>query len=108
MYYANIQPILEAVKNIEKQDLRRALESHGGSFSFEDTDPCPVEFYDDFHGPTAGNVISAHLKDDKIILNIEDEDSNIYDIEVDDLYPGMMSGITDRLPEPGEDQEDDE
>ena len=113
MRNTNIQPLIDAIKAIEETELIAALKAHGGSFVFdkeekEQTLP-PIEFYDDYKGPSAGDVLEARLKKnttnpkeekEAVVLTIIDEDRDSYDIEAETLYPGMISGITARIPEP--------
>lgn len=110
MRTTNIEPLLEAIKNIEKEDLIAALKAHGGSYHFIEDDEHllpPIEFYDDLKGPKAADVNGASVESvsdsgkETIILFITDEDNEQYEIEADDLYPGMMSGITQAITEPG-------
>lgn len=102
MKTANLQPILDAVRNIERQELAAALKAHGGKYSFpEDGEHPGIEFWDEFRGPKSGDVDAVSvLGDGTISIAITSEDKYSYEIESDDVYPGHLSAITAALPEP--------
>lgn len=102
MYHTDVQPLLTAIKNIEKQDLRRALKARGSfyNFVFNSPEPVYVEFYDDLHGPKSALAESVCIKaDENIVVSVLADDSELFEIDVDDLYPGMISGLTEAISE---------
>ena len=100
MKTADLQPILDAVRNIEKKELANALRQHGGKYDFEE-EPCCVEFYNEMSGPNSGIVQNVKLdKDGNITLTITDNKSESYEIKDSDVYPGYLSAVTTMLPEP--------
>lgn len=103
MKTTDLQPILDAVLNIETKELAAALRQHGGSYKFSE-DECSIMFYDEFKGPMSGTVNGATIKEindqPAIKISITDDDHNTYDIEVDSVFPGQLSVITAWLPEP--------
>lgn len=103
MKTTNLQPILDAVLNIETKELAAALRQHGGSYKFSE-DKCSIMFYDEFKGPMSGTVEEATIKEIKdqpvITISITDDDHNTYDIDSDSVFPGLLSVITAWLPEP--------
>lgn len=102
MKTANLQPILDAVRNIERQELLAALKAHGGRYSFpEDGERPGIEFWDEFTGPKSGDVDDVWiLKDSSISIAVTAEDKYSYEIGTDDVYPGHLGAITAALPEP--------
>lgn len=104
MKTVDLQPILDAVKNIEKNELIQALKDHGGEFDFQKGKPdYPVglEYYDEFKGPASGDILKVvyNPNANAIVITLTDDDSNTYDISGDDVYPGHLSVITNALPE---------
>lgn len=103
MKTTDLQPILDAVLNIETKELAAALRQHGGSYKFPE-DECSIMFYNEFKGPMSGTVNGATIKEIKdqpvIKISITDDDYNTYDIDSDSVFPGQLSVITAWLPEP--------
>ena len=103
MKATDLQPILDGVRNVERQELASALKAHGGIYVFPiDERPCK--------GPKSADAGTVKLfPDGKIRIYVTDEDKDSYAIESDDVYPGHLSSITRALPEPdgesGTDQE---
>lgn len=109
MKTVDLQPILDAVHNIEKNELTQALIAHGGSFDFEKEQPdylIGIEYYDEFGGPSSADVckVEYNPNNNAIIITVTDDESNTYDINDEDVYPGHLSVITDALPEPAKAQ----
>lgn len=103
MKTADLQPILDAVRNIEKRELANALKQHGGKYDFEEdpANPCCVEFYNEMNGPNSGIVQNVKLDEDgNITLTITDNQCESYEIKDSDVYPGCLSVVTTMLPEP--------
>lgn len=106
MKTADLQPILDAVRNIEKKELVNALRQHGGKYNFEEEPAgqqnlCCVEFYNEMNGPNSGIVQNVKLDEDgNITLTITDNQSESYEIKDSDVYPGCLSAVTAMLPEP--------
>lgn len=105
MKTVDLQPILDAVHNIEKNELIQAIVAHGGEFDFEKEKPgelVGLEYYDEFKGPASGDVCKVvyNPNTNAIVITLTDDDSNTYDISDDEVYPGHLSVITDSLPEP--------
>ncbi len=101
----DLQPILDAVHNIEKNELIQALTAHGGSFDFEKEQPdslIGIEYYDEFGGPSSADVckVEYNPNNNAIVITVTDDESNTFDINDEDVYPGHLSVITDALPEP--------
>lgn len=101
MKATDLQPILDGVRNVERQELASALKAHGGIYIFPiDERPC-IEIYDDIKGPKSADAGTVKLfPDGKIRIYVTDEDKDSYAIESDDVYPGHLSSITRALPEP--------
>ena len=114
MHATDIQPIIEAVKNIEKNDLIRALRAHGGTYDFtEDPDPVSVEFQGG-DGPCSGTVLRARLTERPgtgasrrtgVAILVDDTDCDQYEVTDGDVYAGFLSGITDAMEEPEDHEE---
>lgn len=101
MKTSNLQPILDAVRNIEKKELADALKKHGGSFTFPDDAAHPgIEFSDQFKGPKSADVDKLELLPSGVIfVSVTDNDGDSYHITTaDDIYPGFLSAITAALP----------
>lgn len=101
----NLQPVLDAIRNIEKNELIAALKTHGGRFDFEKrkpNEPFSIEYYDEYEGPCSATVLRAehNPNTNKVILTLTDKYRNSYDISDEDVYPGHLSVIIDNLPEP--------
>lgn len=112
MKTVDLQPILDAVRNIEKNELIQALATHGGEFDFQKEKPdYPVglEYYDEFKGPASGDIckVAYNQNSNAIVITLTDDDSNTYDISDDDVYPGQLSVITNSLPEPNKTEDAD-
>ena len=99
MKTVNIQPIIDAVRNIERSELSHALKLHGGSCDLEKTvpDPVSVEYWDEHDGPTSGTVTRVKL--DPNITLTDNRYCETVEIDDDCIYPGSLSAITAALPE---------
>lgn len=102
MKATDLQPILDAVRNIERQELASALRAHGDSYEFGDGEEHPgIEIWDDFKGPKSADVDYVELlPGGKVRLSVTDEDEDSYVIESENVYPGHLSPVTRALPEP--------
>lgn len=104
MKTVNIQPIIDAVRNIERSELSHALKLHGGSCDLEKTvpDPVSVEYWDEHDGPTSGTVMRVKLDPNSGIVITLTDSRYCETVEIDDtyIYPGSLSAITAALPEP--------
>ncbi len=110
MKATDLQPILDGVRNVERQELASALKAHGGTYAFPTDERPGIEIWDDIKGPKSADVNSVGLFPGEIIrIYVTDEDKDSYVIESDNVYPGHLSPITRALPEPdgesGTDQE---
>ncbi len=102
MKTTDLQPILDAVKNIEKNELINALKEHGGKYDFQKEHKVviDIEYYDEFSGPSSATVISVQIiPNDMILLSIVGDEDFREDITNEDLYPGQLSAITAAIPE---------
>ena len=100
MRHIDINPLIEAVKNIEAQEVRSLLRSRSGADSvsvLQDT-PVAVEFYGG-NGPASALVRSVRLcKDGSISVTVWDDIAGgTYEISPSDIYPGQLLGIFDNL-----------
>jgi hypothetical protein len=104
MYHTDIKPIIDAVRNIEKADLVRALEAHGGSYTFNpETNPVGVVFQG--IGAESALILRARIKekpDGKDVELIVEDAVDDYTVETSLVYAGQLSGITAAIPEPTE------
>ena len=102
MKTTDLQPILDAVRNIETKELATALRKHKDGYTF--SGDFSIEFYDEFKGPMSGTVEKVSIKEKNdvpiIVITVTDDNYNTYDIDSDNVYPGHLSVITAQLPEP--------
>lgn len=106
---SKLHGLIAIVKTIEQDELFDALVAHGGSYDFEN-EPLPpvVEFYNDGCGPQSGIVLSARIHQSSkgpstpkdIRLNVTDNNSDTYEIEIDSVYPGFLEVLTKKIPQP--------
>lgn len=110
MQATDIQPILQACHNIEKQDLVRALAAHGGVYEFmdRDGDPVSVQFLGT-NGPCNGHVLRVRLTEHRAgpgsvvrgaAILVDDTFCDQYEISADNVHTGFLSGITEAMEEP--------
>lgn len=103
MKSTNYQEIANGIKRAEQKELAAALKAHGGKFEFnEDIQRPVVEFYNELNGPKSGIVSAVRLEDKVILMTVTDTESETYEIDADDVYPGCLSVVTEFLPEPQE------
>lgn len=87
----NIQPLIDAVKDIEKQEVCAVI-GEGCSIILSPDNPVAVEYYG--NGPESATVHSIRIKDGKPVITVfDDVNGGTFDIEAEDLYPGQLIGI---------------
>lgn len=93
MKHIDIQPLIEAVKNIEKQQVCASI-GDGLGVTFNPDCPPAVEFYNG-SGPASASVHSIRIEEGKPVITVYDDalDGGTYDIAAEDLYPGQLIGI---------------
>jgi hypothetical protein len=100
MKHIDINPLIEAVKNIEAQEARSLLRQRGGHVNLELSNPEPVivEFYGGA-GPASAIVRSVRLDgDDTITVEVWDDTfGGTFEIAPADIYPGHLLGIFDTI-----------
>lgn len=98
MYISNIESLLNAVKNVEIDDLRRALIACGRNYTF-DTENNPVEIvYDEEIEPRLASVVSVRLDPQaRIHIYVYDRNNDIDEISLQMIYPGQISNITKHM-----------
>lgn len=98
MHTTNIEPLLAAVRNIEADDLRRALISYGRNFVC-DTENNPVEIlYDDGAEPRLATVASVSLDPQmRFHIFVNGRKGDIVEVNPLMIYPGQISNITKQL-----------
>ena len=101
MKSTNYQEMADGIKRAEQKELAAALKAHGGKFEFnEDIQRPVVEFYNEINGPESGIVSTVRLEDKVILMTVTDTESETYEIDAEDVYPGCLSVVTEFLPEP--------
>lgn len=100
MKHIDIKSLLDAVKDVEVQEARTALEAYGGRCTFDpDNRPC-VEFYGG-NGPASGDVSRIRFSQDRkeIILDVVDDttDGVSFVVHASDLYPGSLLHVVDYM-----------
>lgn len=97
MNHIDIKPLIDAVKNIESQQMQAVLKSYGRKHAFDPNCPPAVEFYGG-NGPASADVKEIRLSDDGKTIIVEVWD-NVYggtfEITPDDIYPGHLVGLID-------------
>lgn len=100
MKHIDIQPLINAVKGIELQEARKALEAYGGSCTFNPELPPSVEYYGGA-GPASASVRRISFGPegpegkDIVIEVLDDTDGGTFEISPSDLYPGSLLAIVD-------------
>jgi len=97
MKHINIEPLIQAVKNIELQEVRNLLRTNG-SKKTDNQEPVSVEFYGG-NGPTSGLVKSVSLNEkEEVTVEVWDDTfGGTFEITPEDIYPGQLLGIFDSL-----------
>lgn len=96
MDFINIDPLLSAVRSIEKQEAIRILKEHDGLILVDEDDCVGVEYQDTFDGPKRTLVKKVMLnKDDTdiIIIAYDEIDGGTFKLTPEDLYPGGLASI---------------
>ena len=87
----NIQPLIDAVKDIEKQQVCAAI-GEGCSVVLSPENPAAVEYYG--NGPASATVHSVRIKDGNPVVTVFDNyNGGTFDLYAEDLYPGQLIGI---------------
>lgn len=97
MNHIDIKPLIDAVKNIESQQMQAVLKSCGGKHAFDPNCPPAVEFYGG-NGPASADVKEIRLSDDGKTIIVEVWDNaygGTFEITPDDIYPGHLVGLID-------------
>lgn len=99
MQHINIQPLIDAVKVIEKEEAIRILKENGGHIRVK-KNTCPyAEFYGG-NGPSSALIKEIGLsKDEKdVIITVWDDiDGGTFELKPEDLYPGSLMGAFQML-----------
>lgn len=97
MKHLNIEPLIEAVKNIELQQVKNLLQSDKVK-TISPINPVSVEFYGG-NGPASALVKSVSLNEkEEVVVEVWDEYfGGSFDITPEDIYPGQLLGIFDSL-----------
>ena len=87
----NIQPLIDAVKNIEKQQVRAAI-GEGCSVVLGLENSLRVEYSKIV--PASAIVHSVRIQDGNPIVTVFDSfNGGTFDLYADELYPGQLIGI---------------
>lgn len=87
----NIQPLIDAVKDIEKQQVCAAI-GEGCSVVLGTENPLRVEYSD--IGPASATVHSVRIQDGNPIVTVFDSyNGGTFDLNAEELYPGQLIGI---------------
>ncbi len=87
----NIQPLIDAVKNIEKQQVCAAI-GEGCSVVLSTENPATVEYCG--FCPASATVHSVRIKDGNPVVTVFDEfNGGTVDLNAEELYPGQLIGI---------------
>lgn len=99
MKHLDIRPLIDAVKNIEAQEARKALAAYGGSCTFSPGNPPAVEF-SRTAGPAQASVKKIRLTPDRrdIVLEVWDEEGEgTFELTPSDLYEGSLLSVVDYM-----------
>lgn len=97
MNHIDIKPLIDAVKDIESQQMQAVLKSCEGKHAFDHNRPPAVEFYGG-NGPASADVKEIRLSDDGKTIIVEVWDNaygGTFEITPDDIYPGHLVGLID-------------
>ena len=98
MKHLDIRPLIEAVKNIESQEARKALSAYGGQCTFDPENPPCAEFYGG-SGPASSDVKRIRFTPDRsgIVLEVWDDSDDghgaTFEVDAADLYPGSLLSV---------------
>ena len=97
----DFNPLLEAIRAVEKEELLQAVLEHGGSFTFPSGEydlPVKVSFRDGDE-VSYGQVLEVRLngRRDGVIILVNDRECEEYDIPSDLLLPGEAYNIFERM-----------
>ena len=97
MKHIDIKPLIDAVKNIEVQQMLDALRAYGRKCVFNPENPPVIEFYGG-NGPASTDVKDVRLSADKKTIIVEVWDNvcgGTFELAPEDIYPGHLIGIID-------------
>lgn len=96
MYYTDTTELVTAVKNIEKNELKRVVRKFGGSYTFPEDQRPLVELYS--NGPTSAEIASVRIDDesDLVMLDAPELGAEVASCVV---YAGHLFRITQRISE---------
>ncbi len=104
MKHTNCQAIISEVKALEYEELKRAVEAHGGSYDWTIHDGCsPVIAINPECSepePVDIDVTKVVLRNGSLeISGVDNTNGEPIDFNIDDIFAGHLSIITDYIPE---------
>lgn len=104
MKHTNCQAIINEVKALEYEELKRAVEAHGGSYDWTIHDGCsPVIAINpecSEQEPVDIDVTKVVLRNGSLeISGVDNTNGEPIDFDIDDIFAGHLSIITDYIPE---------
>lgn len=91
----NIQPLIDAVKDIEKQQVCAAI-GEGCSVVLSTDNPWRVEYCG--FVPASATVHSIRIQDGKPVVTVFDGfNGGTFDLNAEELYPGQLIGILNAI-----------
>lgn len=104
MKHTNCQAIISEVKALEYEELKRAVEAHGGSYDWIIHDGCsPVIAINPECSepePVDIDVTKVVLRNGSLeISGVGNTNGEPIDFNIDDIFAGHLSIITDYIPE---------
>jgi len=99
MKHLDINPLIQAVKDIELQETARALKLTGRRRTFKKNRAPRIEYHSEGAGPASAFVKSVRLPDPKtIVIEACNEDfESTFTVAAEDLYPGSLMAIVDAI-----------
>jgi len=104
MKHTNYQAKISEVKALEYEELKRAVEAHGGSYDWTINEGCsPVIAINpecSEPGPVDIDVTKVVLRNGSLeIFGVDNINREPIDFDIDDIFAGHLSIITDYIPE---------
>lgn len=99
MRHLDIGPLIEAVKNIEQQEARTALDAYAGRCAFDSSNP-PYAEHQGPSGPARSAVKEIRYAGNgrEVVVEVWDGDNGgTVNLHASDLYPGSLQDIIEHM-----------
>lgn len=108
MKHTDYYSILQSLKKNEIKELVEAVKAHNGKVSFDTGEEdwldwdAPIIILNIDPGPADAVITEVSIKNEHLVIkgfDKEDTETNIVKIETEDILPGQISFIIDKIPE---------